>query len=172
MYTISEAAEVLRIAPAQLARWVGRGRIPTAVLVDGPSGKVWRLPRETVDTVAKQLRRAEQATPIASKAVPTTESKPAKTPEKRHNPPVRWAQVEKIVQRERAHWQRLSELQADTISSLRHQLEDAQNELEHLRERIAENEEGKLEDEILGRNTLPLGRTELVEMSFPQLEMP
>ena len=173
MYSIAEAARVLNIAAPQLARWVARGRIPAAVLVDGPTGKVWRLPKETVDAVARQLHRSQRATPIVNKSVPSPEPAPQQQAAiKRHDPQIRWQQVEKIVAREREHWQRLSELQADTIAGLRNQLEDLQGELQHLRERLAETEEGKVDDGLLGRSTLPMGRGELVEMAFPQLEMP
>lgn len=169
MYTIVEAARVLSVDAGQLARWVALGRIPDAVMVDADNGPVWRIPRETVDRVAHQLSRSQAATPIATKAVPTAPPQPA--PVKRAQPMVTWDRVETIVARERAHWQRLAELQADTISGLRTEIEQTKTDLRHLRERLAEFEEGRELDGFLGRATLPMMRQALTPLSFPELEM-
>lgn len=174
MYSIAEAATVLKVPSGQLARWVARGRIPSAVMEEGPDGKVWRLPRETVDAVGRQVHRAEQLTPVlAQQAVPESTGRP--TSARASSPAmtqVKWREVEQIVARERAHWQRLSELHKDTISSLRNQLEEAQQELRLLRDQWAALGDAPPNDGVAGRSTLPMGRKGLLEMSFPQLKVP
>lgn len=203
MYSIAEAAEVLGLQKPQLARWVARGRIPSAVRVEGPRGAVWRLPIETVNAVARQMHRSEQATPsepmtnLAREAAPVRTAAdvpppiPAEIPAEipavpkaplppvaKHDPQIRWSRVEAIIARERDHWQRLSEMQADTIASLRNELETVHDELGHLRERFADFDEGAAENALLGRNTLPMQRAtpdemgDLVQLAFPRLEMP
>jgi len=170
MYTIVEAAKVLSVEVGQFARWVALGRIPDAVQVQTPTGPVWRVPRATIDAVARQIARSRRPTPGGTAAA---RAEPAKQPReaRRIEPAVPWAQVERLVARERTHWQRLSELQSDTIAGLRQELEDAHRDLRHLRERLADHEQGRDADAFIGRTTLPLQREALTPIAFPELDM-
>ncbi len=160
MYSLRQTADLLDIHPRTLRRWIADGSVREAVQVVTKHGPAWRIPEEALAHLKHRANYAAgpEPPPIpegpeqAEVGEPPTQAQLA-------DPMLPWSQVQRMLETERSHWQRLSDLQAETMAGMRHALNAQIREVERLRRRL----EGTDTHAARVRMTQPVGEYGVVQ---------
>jgi DNA-binding transcriptional MerR regulator len=141
MYSLRQTADLLDIHPRTLRRWIATGSVREAVQVVTKHGPAWRIPEEAL---AHLKHRANYAAGPEPPPIPehATEAEGVPLPEAAQiaDPVLPWSQVQRMLETERSHWQRLSDLQAETMAGMRHALNAQIREVERLRRQLEDTD--------------------------------
>ena len=137
MYSLRQTADLLDIHPRTLRRWIATGSVREAVQVITKHGPAWRIPEEALAHLKHRANYAAGPEPAPIPEHPAeVELEQVYEPAAVADPSLPWSQVQRMLETERSHWQRLSDLQAETMAGMRHALNAQIREVERLRRQI------------------------------------